>query len=233
VSITTLTGRPGVYAGRTAGYRNVFKAADLVEYFPGGGLVAGASRDHGNAEDPLLLRPGLLMGRVTATLKWAPCFIGTTVGAYTSGGTSVTVSAAQAAEVVRRIGTAGNLYYLGPPTAAGTVTLTGPIAFSAVNTATGVITTASLGVNKISGTLLVAGDGSEVPRSVIPDGFGLRVPGDGTDAEWPHVPVGGHIESAKVIDWPTDTSLRQYIVDSMAANGAGRFLFDHLFNPAA
>jgi hypothetical protein len=225
--------RPGIGAANQAQYRNVFKEADRLRFFPGGGVIDGASRDYGNAANLFLLRPGLLMGRVTSSKKWKPSIIGVNQNAYTSGGTTVTVTAAQAAEIVRRVGASGSLYYVGPPSAAGTVATLGPIAFSAVNTSTGAITTSSLGANLIAGGFVVAGDGSEVPRSLIGDGYGVEVPSDSSDVDWPQVPDNGVIESAKIIDWPTDTSLQAYIMDSLTANGRGaKFEFDHLLNPS-
>lgn len=238
MSIAPLFGRPGVSTSRQAQYRNVFKTLAGKMHFPGGGLIDGTSRDYGNAANPFLLRPGLLMGQVAATKKWAPSVLGVSANAYTSGGTTVTVSAAQAAEIVRRVGASGNLYYVGPPAAAGTVATTGPIAFSAVNTTTGAVTVSSLGVNKAAGTLVVAGDGSEVPRSLIDDGYGLEVPGPdaagaAVDVDWPQIPAAGVLQSAQILDWPSDTSLQAYIMDSLTQGGRGaKFLFDHLMNPA-
>lgn len=232
MSIAPLIGRPGVSAARAASYRNVFKTLAGKMHFPGGGLIDGASRDYGNSDNLFLLRPGLLMGRVTATKKWKPSVLGISANAYTSGGTTITVSAAQAAEVVRRVGATGNLYYVGPPAAAGTVATLGPIAYSAVNTTTGAITTATLGANLIAGGFVVAGDGSEVPRSVIDDGYGILVPADSSDVDFPQIPCAGMLESSKILDWPSDTSLQAYLMNALAANGAGKFTFDHLLNPS-
>jgi hypothetical protein len=233
MSIAPLFSRPGVGSARQAQYRNVFKEAGRLQFFPGGGVIDGASRDYGNALNLFLLRPGLLMGRVTSTKKCKPSVLGVSQGAYTATGTSLTVTAAQAVEIARRVGASGNLYYVGPPAAAGTVATTGPIAFSAINTTTGVITTADIGVNKIAGTFVVAGDGSEVPRSLIPDGYGVEIPTDSSDVDFPMIPDEGVVESSKILDWPTDTSLQAYIMASLTAAGYGsKYIFDHLMNPS-
>jgi hypothetical protein len=111
----------------------------------------------------------------------------------------------------------------------------GPIAYSAVNTGTGVITTATLGANLIAGGFVVAGDGSEIMRSFIPDGYGVEVASDSTDVDWPHIPCGGIVESSKLIDWPSDTSLQAWVMDNLNGGGSGRggkFTFDHLLNPS-
>lgn len=227
--ITQIVGRPGIGAARTSAYRNVFREQDSTRHMTGGDLIDGASRDPFNAEDPFLLQPGLLMGRVTASKEWRPTILGVSANAYTAGGTTITVTAAAAAAIVARVGATGNLSYYGPPAASGTGALLGPIAFSAVNTTTGAVTTATLGANLVAGGLVVAGDGSEVPRSVIGDGWGVQT--DGTDMDWPHVPVAGVIDSAKILGWPSDTSIQAYIVASMDANGVGKFIFSHLLMP--
>jgi hypothetical protein len=128
---------------------------------------------------------------VTASGKYANSILGVTTGAFTSGGTSITVSAAQAAEIVRRVGLTGNLQYVGPPAAAGTVATTAAKAYSAINTTTGVITTADLGVNLIAGGFVIATDGSGVPITLIGDQFPLKVTdpaGNSQDTSFEKVP---------------------------------------------
>lgn len=223
-------GLPGVQALTTATPRVVFRQIDQMGGLAQGGIINGTlSSDSGN--DPITsLRAGLLMGLVSSTGLWAPSILGVTQSAYTSGGTSITVTAAQATEIVRRVGASGNLTYVGPPTAAGTVAVTSSIAYSAVNTTTGVITVSSLGVDKIAGTFVTATDGSGIPITLIPDGFPITVvDGNGTrlNVQYPDVPVAGIIHSANIINWPSDTSLRQWIKDKLNANG--KFVFDDAF----
>lgn len=226
MSITPLFGRPGVSTSRTMGYGEVFLWADDNAFVPGGGVIDGTkSRDYGNSANLFLLRPGLLMGLVTASKKWAPSIIGVNQGAYTSGGTSLTVTAAQAVEINRRVGATGSLLYIGPPAAAGTVAVLGPIAYSAINTTTGVITTTSLGANLIAGGFVAANDGSQLPKSAIPGSYGIEVVSDSSDVDFPRIPFRGMWDVTKIIDYPTDASLKQWVKDQMAKNGAGQFTY--------
>jgi hypothetical protein len=229
------TGMPGMSAERIAKHRTV-TADGYLSFLPGGVILSSVTRDPGNpdfAADGAVaqkrLRPGLMIGKVTATGEWANSILGVTAGAYTSGGTSLTVSAAQAAEIIRRVGTSGNLTYIGPPSAAGTVAVTGPIAYSAVNPTTGIVTTATLGVNKIAGTWVVAGDGSEVMRSFLPDGWEIPMPDTDVDMPLDKLPIAGNIDGSKLIDWPTDTSLQAYIRASF--NEFGKFVFVERYAP--
>jgi hypothetical protein len=229
VHINPILGRPGVSARRGVAHKIVAQDG-FYSFLPGGGVIDGAkARDPSNAEDTRTLQPGLLMGKVTASGKYANSILGVTAGAYTSGGTSLTVTAAQAVEIARRVGPSGNLYYIGPPSAAGTNAVTGPIAFSAVNTGTGVITTSTLGVNKIAGTLVVAGDGSEVPVTVIPDGWGIAVPTSDADVDFPQIPTAGLLRPDMVIHYPTDASLVAWLRASLNRTGGGLFQFTDLF----
>lgn len=129
---------PGMGTLKTTAARAVLKGGD-ARYFPGGRIIdASESRDLGNTGNTDVLRAGLLMGKITSSGKYAPSIIGTVASAY-DGGTTLTVSAAVAAEIVRRIGTSGTLVVIGPEAAAGTVrSLT--LTFSAVDTSTGAVT---------------------------------------------------------------------------------------------
>lgn len=224
--------RPGVGTRRSIAHRIVAQDG-FYSFLPGGGVIDGTlSRDPFNADDITVLQPGLLMGKITSSGKYAPSIFGVTSGAYTSGGTSVTVGAAQALEITRRVGLTGNLYYIGPPAAAGTVATLGPIAYTAVDTTTGVITTATLGANLISGGFVVAGDGSETPITVIPDGYGIAVPGDtaGTDADFPQIPTAGLLRTDMILPtYPTDTSLIAWLRASLNRTGGGLFQFTDRF----
>src|SRR5262245_29491707 len=110
-------GPPGLSAQRIASYRRILYSGDYV-YLGGGRVIDGAkARDAGNTGDTDTLRPGLLMGKVTATGKYATSILGISSLAYTSPGTSITVTPAQASDILRRVGATGNLNYVGPPTA--------------------------------------------------------------------------------------------------------------------
>ncbi|MBA4192223.1 MAG: hypothetical protein C0467_30000 [Planctomycetaceae bacterium] len=148
MGITPIIGQPGIQSGNTVTYRQVFRQPESVLYFPGGGTIDKASQDYGN-DDPLTLRGGLLMGRVTSGKKWRPSLMGKMItAALTSVGTSITVSVATAKELVRRVGTSGTFKLTGPTAANGTAR-TVTITYSAVDTTTGVITITAAGVNEV------------------------------------------------------------------------------------
>ncbi|MBA4187583.1 MAG: hypothetical protein C0467_06145 [Planctomycetaceae bacterium] len=143
-----MIGQPGIQSGSTVAYRQVFKQPESVLYFPGGGTIAAAAQDYGNG-DPLTLRGGLLMGRVTSTKKWLPSLMGKMItAALTGSGTSITLSTAAALELVRRVGTSGTFKLTGPPAANGTAR-TVTVTYSAVDTGTGVVTITAVGVNQV------------------------------------------------------------------------------------
>ena len=233
-----IPGLPGIRATKTATPRRVFRQVELMGGLSQGRTIQGSqSRDPGNTGDIDRLRAGLLMGKITAATfgtvdLWAPSIIGVTTGAYTSGGTSLTVSAAQALEIERIVGGSGTaeLVAIGPPTAAGTVAVT-DVDHSAINTTTGVLTVTSLGVDKIAGTFIAVKDGRQIPRSFIPDGWPIPVTdSDGStslNVQYPDVPIAGVIDSSQIINWPSDTSLQTWIVDKL--NTYGQYVFDHNF----
>ena len=69
-----------------------------------------------------VLRDGLPMGQVTATLKYTNSIIGVLSAAVANGATALTcLTVAEAAEITRRIGASGTFYVTGPATAGGTV----------------------------------------------------------------------------------------------------------------
>ena len=156
-----ITGLPGVGTARTATPREILAGnAQLAQYVPGLKLIDGSkSRDPLNGTDVDVLRAGLLLGKITSSGKYAPSILGTLSNAASSSATSLTVSAATATEIVRRIGTSGTFKLSGPPTAAGTMA-TQTVTFSAVNTTTGVITCSATSAAAIAGSFVQPTDGS-------------------------------------------------------------------------
>lgn len=226
MSISPNFGRPGIGTARTAQTWTVCRSVWRSLFYPHGGSIDGASRDYGNAENLYLLRPGLLMGRVTASKKWKPTVIGVTQGAYTSGGTSLTLTAAGATELARRVGTSGTFTLKSAATAGGTLT-SDTVTFSAVNTSTGVVTITNIGANRITGSVVTAADGSEVPLTVIPDGYGIEVPTSGADVDFPHILTEADLDVAKIIDYPADATLKAWLKAGLrTAGGAWSFSDD-------
>lgn len=232
--IPPVYGIPGLRSRQSATHGIIFRQG--LEYdLAGGKLIDGVnSRDPAN--NPIYtLRPGLLMGKITATGLYAPSVIGVTTGAYTSGGTTLTVSLAQATEIVRRVGSSGTgtLNAIGPPSANGTVAVTA-VTYSAVDPTTGNITVTSLGVNKVAGTFITAADGSQSPLTIIPDGYGYRVVDvDGiTNLTVPfdQFPIAGVILSSLLLPvYPSDTSLQAWIKTALSTSSGGKFIFDDTY----
>lgn len=145
--IRPILGAGGVSDERRFSHKFVFRDGKF-DPLPGGGWIDGVKSRSPFTLPYENLEPGLLLGQVTTTNYWATSFIGATTAAITGAGTSFTVSAAQAAEIVRRIGATGTLTLMGPPAASGVgrqLTAT----YSAVNQTTGVVTITALGVNQV------------------------------------------------------------------------------------
>ena len=229
MSLFPINSGPGAQTIRRATPRRIFEGNSGFATLPGGVYVNGTkSRDSGNTSNIDVLRCGLPMGIITATGLYAPSIIGAITEAVSSGGTSVTVSAAQATELVRRVGSTGTIRFVGPPSAAGTVA-TFTETYSAVNTTTGVITCSSLNADLIAGSFVCDNDGSYLPLSFIPDGFGLKVTDqDGnsiSSVQWSNPPISGTLLAENLIHWPSDTSLQAWMIASLNGAAGGQFVF--------
>lgn len=221
-------GRPGIGSAVSAQRLNVSRSGDLG-YFAAGGVIEGTkSRDPGNSDNVLSLRPGLLMGKITSGGYYAPSIIGVTTAAYTSGDTTLTVSAAQAAYLNARVGASGTFKLVGPASAAGSNNTT-TVTYSAINTTTGVITVTNIGANRIAGCFVCPSDGSETILTFIPDGYNLLVPDDLSDINFPFIPVSGTVQTANIINYPSDTTLITYVQQSLSTLAGGKFVFSSVF----
>jgi hypothetical protein len=232
-------GAPGTSNRLQTLYRRAFWQPIPDSFLAGGKTIDGSvSRDPGNGI-VTVLRAGLLMGKVTATGFYAPSAFGVTTGttaqngtAYTSGGTSIAVTPAAATEIVRRIGTSGNLNFIGPPSAAGTVAVIQQ-AFSAVNTSTGVLTITSLGANLVIGSIVAPTDGSQSPITFVNEGFGAQMTSslDGSNLllQDYKFPVAGNPDLSQLIPFPADTSTQAWIVSQLNALGFGQFVFKNSY----
>lgn len=180
-------GMPGPGTVVAAAHRHVFRG--LWEHMlPGGKTIDGASsRDPGNTGYLGTLRPGMFMGKITATGLYAPSVYGLTNGALTSTGTTVTLaSAAIGTEIVRRKGATGTVKISGPPGAAGVVRAM-TATYSAISGTS--MTISALGVNEVQTvTMNIASTGGtltlRVPKA---DGtFAITTPitWDATDATY-------------------------------------------------
>ena len=225
--IVPAIGRPGIGSSITAQRLGVSRDGHLG-YFPAGGVIEGTkTRDPGNSASSVRsLRPGLLMGIITASQYWANSILGVTTGAYTSGGTSLSVSAATVTELVRRFGSSGTFKLKGAATAGGAIT-TDTVTYSAASGTT--ITITNIGANRIAGSFIQPEDGSETPRSFIPDGMNLLIDEDGNDISFPFIPCSGILDQGDLIDWPSDTTLRTFIRESLSTLSGGKFVFADQF----
>ncbi|MEM7227250.1 MAG: hypothetical protein AAF432_00400 [Planctomycetota bacterium] len=233
MSMNPVVGTPGIKSGSEAVQRIVRKSDQGVRWANGYQIIDGANaRDTGNTGDTDVLRAGMVMGKITSGGKYAPSFLGALAALHDTAvvTTTMTVPAAVAAEIVRRIGSSGTFKITGPPTAAGTVA-TETVTFSAVNTSTGAITITATSADFVAGSFIQPTDGSETPKCLVDDGYGIQVTDHDnldTDVEFPKPLIGGMLDSSQIIDWPSDTSLQAWLVGQLNADGLGTFTFDHL-----
>lgn len=218
---------PGIHDKLTANYRQVSLAHQ--KFLPSIAVIDGSlSRDPGNGVDEDELRAGMPMGLVTASGKWAPSIIGVLAVLHDTSATptALTVPAAAATEIVRRFGASGTFNLIGPPTAAGTV-VTEQVTYSAVNTSTGVITVTATSADFAAGSIIAPEDGSEIPRVLLGDGHATEVT-DENDENVDVFPVGGmlvggHIDTDKIVDYSSDSSVQDWLKTSL--NDYSQFTF--------
>lgn len=227
-------GIPGMKAERSAAPRKVLASTQGARLFPGGKVVDGAkSRDVLNAGDANVLRAGVLMGKITASGKYAPSVLGALTEAYdhsAQANTTLTVSTATAGEIIRRIGSTGSITVTGPATAAGTVA-SETVAFSAVDAATGEITITAAANDFIAGSLVQPADGSEAPLGLLGDGYGLKVTdadGNSIDVPLSNLLVGGFVEAGAIVNYPADAALKAHVKSALRSVGMG-WAFDDEF----
>jgi hypothetical protein len=178
---------PSVTAERTIA--PIHLGAVNPKLFRGGIILDGSkSRDPGNtpARD---LRAGILLGKITASGKYAPSIIGLAGEAVESNETEIDVPAGVDTELVRRIGATGTFKLIGPPTAGGTVrALT--ITYSAIDLATHKVTITAPGVNEVQlATMNIASTAGNIQLAYTdPTTGGRRITGavawNATDATY-------------------------------------------------
>lgn len=164
---------PGIVSGSAVTPRRLLATQEGALFLPHGRVIDGSkSRDSGNTGNLDVLQAGLLLGKITSGSKLAPSILGIMAGAMTGAATTVSVSAAQAVEMVRRNGSAvGTFKFTGPPAANGTVrTLSASV--SAIDQATGALTFTALGVNQVERIRFnIASTGGNLQLNVAkPDG---------------------------------------------------------------
>lgn len=223
-------GLPGGQVVRAQEYRSPLINTTSARHIAGGCFIdASESRDPLNTNYPHVLRPGLIMGMIAATGLWAPSILGLVTAAYTSGGTSLTVSPATATEIVRRVGTSGTLDLTHAPTAGGTVVAQANLTYSAVNTTTGVLTVTDIGANVIAGSIIGhPTDGSSTPLGILGGIDGIRVTdedGNNVDTQCASMLIGGDLNIDNIINYPTSTNTTLIAWLKSKLNSASNSLF--------
>ena len=178
-----------------------------------------------NAPYVFQILPGTLLGRVTATRKFAASVLGLTSAATASGATTIQTDADTAAEVVRRLGAGGTLKLTGPPAAGGAVA-TQAVTYTAVNTSTGAITFAATSAAAVGGSLIQPADGSETILTLVADVFGIKVT-DQTNVNRVDVfdprllLAGGTLNTPMIVNYPPDPALQAYVKAALKSFGGG------------
>src|SRR3984957_5891305 len=227
-------GKPGVLLNLTAQPREVFYSGRERAQFIAAPLTVDGNLTSCTFNAPYIFQilAGTLMGRVTATKKYANSLIGLTTSATTSGATTVQTDVNTAAEIVRRIGTTGTFKLTAPPTASGTVA-TQVITYTAVNTSTGAITCTAPSAAAVTASLIQPTDGSETILTMVTDLYGIKVT-DQTNVNRLDVfdprllLAGGTINSPMIINYPTDPSLQAYVKTALKAFSAGLTFSDDI-----
>jgi hypothetical protein len=235
--LTSIFGKPGPIAEYPAQPREIFwQDRDKALWIGGPVTIDGTAScnpqniptgQSSNSIYGAYLFAGTLMGKATTGGKYSNSVIDTTTAAYTSGGTTLTVSKAGAAEIVRRIGNSGTLAVTGPATANTTITSSQAlvaVTFSAVSTTTGNITISSPGVSFVKGSLVGANDGSADPVTLLGDyPDNPRVCdqlGNRLDVYSARLWAGGGVVNETMLwpSWPTDTGIQSWIVAEIRKN---------------
>lgn len=224
----TVPGLPGIKSDREALLRVVRKSGANVAYAPKPLVIDGAeSRDLTNTGNTDVLQSGTLMGKITSGGKYAPSIIGLTAALHDTSAvtTTMTLPAAVITEIARRVGQSGNITIIGPATTGGTVN-TETVAFSAIASST-TLTISATTNDYVAGSIIAAADGSQIPRVIIDDGYGIKVTdedGNNIDVPFEHPLVAGVIDSSQIVNWSSESAVQEWIKDTLNDNGA--FVFD-------
>ena len=236
--LSQVQGLPGMRAAKTASHRHITRGGWIPDILPSGRVIAGAcSRDPGNTGDIGRLRAGMLMGKITTVVNslgtvdyYAPSVYGVTTNAEAVGSTSIQAAAGVITELVRRRGASGTFNLIGPGSAGGII-VTELVTYSAASGTD--ITVTAIANNFVAGSFICPTDGSEDPLTFLPNGTPIMATDfDGTsiDQEFGQVPIDCIVDSAQILPaWPSDTSLRAWIVSRLNREGGGSFKFNHIF----
>jgi hypothetical protein len=222
--VSNAPGRAGVGPLQTGAFGLVLSDGSAA-YKVGGGVINGSkSRDPNNTPDVRVLRSGTIMARNATTNRYGVWAIGTFQAATTASATTFTLTAAEAVELVRRIGASGSLTVVGSATAGGAL-VTEVVTYSAVNISTGAVTVTAMTSAFVAGSVVTEASFT-VPTSMIVETTGILIPETG-DRDW-QVPIGGQVIAANLLPWPAsaNTTLRNHIRTSLSTLPGGKFVFD-------
>lgn len=236
--LSQVFGLPGQRAAKTVSHRMITRGGWVPDILPQGKIIAGAcTRDTGNTVSSARIRAGMLMGKISTVVNslgtvgyYANSVLGVTTNAEAIGSTSIQASAAVVTELVRRCGASGTFNLLGPATAAGvidsqTVTYSGASGTD--------ITVTALTKAFVAGSFIMPTDGSDDPLTFLPSGTPIVVTDDdGTslDVEFAEIPVNCVIDSSMLLPaWPSDTSLREWVVSRLTRASGGKFTWSHIW----
>lgn len=79
----------------------------------------------------------------------------------------------------------------------------------------------------IAGSWIQPTDGSGTVMTFLPDGYPTPVTYEGSsqDQPFPKMPISGVVDTSKIIDWPTDTSMIAWLEAQLKADSTGNFVF--------
>jgi len=198
---------------------------------PGGKIIDGAeSRDPLNTGYLHTIRAGMLMGKITASGKYAPSVLGLVATDTSTGSPNVEVVESAGDELERRVGASGNLRLIGAPTDTGVVAISASLAYNSIGAAAGGKRTIVLAANcpavYVDGSFLCAADGTHLPLGLIAKETGYRVTdldGNNLDIEMHEMLIGGCIKASQILNYPASglTTLRQWVKDALNSRGVG------------
>jgi hypothetical protein len=198
---------------------------------PGGKVIDGAeSRDNLNTGYLHTLRAGMLMGKITASGKYAPSVLGLTTADTSAASTDLTVVESAADELERRVGASGNLRLIGAPTDTGVVAISASLGYDSIAAASGGNRVITLSANApavyVDGSFLCAADGTHIPLGLIAKETGYRVTdldNNNLDVELHELLIGGLIDASQILNYPASalTTLRQWVKDALNSRGVG------------
>lgn len=223
---TDIIGLPGIHTEPSLDPRNIFTTYNSADCVPSSIILSGAAaRDLGSGSSDLL-RAGLLLGKITASGKYANSILGLTTVAYASG-TTLTLPAAIVTEIQRRIGASGTFTITGPATTGGTVN-SETVTYSAIASST-TLTITALNNAYVVGSLIQPADGSQLIKTILAEEYGLCVVdtgGNNIDQPLPRFLRGGDLLATAIVNLTEgDAAVQAWLKTQLKA--AGLFTFDN------